>query len=1180
LDRAVPGGLTVTPDFTDGTAAKGVDYTENTTALTFAGTAGETQTFTVATTEDALAEGDETFTVGLTVSGTAVTVTAEDTATGTIDDNDQPPDSITLTVDTDTQTSGMQSSVAEDGGAKTVQVTATIDGPARFAGDKTLTVGVGGQSDSAVSGADYVAVPDFDLVLAAGQASVSGTFTLTPVDDDENEADEAISLNGEMTDMTVTPAQITVTDDDGVTTVTVFSVNALVLSETALAMTEGAGASYTVSLATQPDDTVTVEITGHAGTDLSLDRNSLTFGTSDWDAPQTVTVSAARDADEDEDTATLVHTATGGGYDGIAAELPVTVRDGIKISLSAGEAVEGSFMEVRFTLSSPSPGDVEVSWLTHPGGGSAHGGPRDDPDDFRMESGRLRFVAGETEIVREVWIVEDGIDDPHEQFTVQIDRPRGALLADPVTSMPSLAQPDRRIELGREIAYVVVTILQAEAAPEPVEVTLEAAPPTLEEGGRTLLWARLAEPLPKLVRIPLVWSAGTAEPDDHDGPSGLTIYAGDLRGRATLNALEDDDEDDETLSVSFGELPEWVVAGTPDSVEIMILDNDGGGGDFAGLTVSVADATAREGEENLRFPVTLDRPAPGPVTVRTRLEPGTARRGEDYVDAYSPVRFEAGERQQFVTVLVKDDLVDEGEETLYLDLSEAQPSEVTILRSRATGTIKNTDPMPAAWLARFGRTVAEQALDGVAARLDASREPGWRGSLGGIPLGGGASRGEPQRGEPPGACGAMGGVEPGAVEPGAEPRPSAPPGRPGASCAGLGGPGLAAVTGTDFSVTGKPDAGGGTLAFWGRGGRTTFGGRDGPVNIDGEVSTGLLGADYAKGRWLVGLAIAHGVGNGAFAHPEAGSGEVTSSLTAAIPYASLEASERLSLWGAAGYGAGEVTLAGGGVPAFAAGIDWAMAAAGARGGLFAPPDGRGGPALDVIADALWSRTSSEKTSDMVATISGVTRLRVGLEGSWSLKLPGGGELKPRLETGLRHDGGDAETGFGVELGGGVVWTDPRIGLSVDIAARTLLAHEAEGRTDRGLSASIAFDPDPSSGRGLSLSLKQELGGSASGGLDALFAHEAPGRQGAFSGDAGRWTAEAAYGLPAFRERFTGAPHFGYGRSGTGRDYRLGWRLEPAGPDAPQLTFGFEITRSEAPAAPPDHGIGAEINIRW
>ena len=69
LNKAVSGGLKVTPGFTDVTATEGTDYTANTTALTFAGTAGETKSFTVATTEDTDVESTETFTVGLAVSG-------------------------------------------------------------------------------------------------------------------------------------------------------------------------------------------------------------------------------------------------------------------------------------------------------------------------------------------------------------------------------------------------------------------------------------------------------------------------------------------------------------------------------------------------------------------------------------------------------------------------------------------------------------------------------------------------------------------------------------------------------------------------------------------------------------------------------------------------------------------------------------------------------------------------------------------------------------------------------------------------------------------------------------------------------------------------------------------------------------------------------------------------------
>ncbi len=98
LDQGVSEGLTVTPSFTDGTATRDIDYTENIAALTFAGIAGETQTFTVATTEDALVEDDETFTVGLTVSGTTEMITATDTATGTITDDDTAPTRVNLVV--------------------------------------------------------------------------------------------------------------------------------------------------------------------------------------------------------------------------------------------------------------------------------------------------------------------------------------------------------------------------------------------------------------------------------------------------------------------------------------------------------------------------------------------------------------------------------------------------------------------------------------------------------------------------------------------------------------------------------------------------------------------------------------------------------------------------------------------------------------------------------------------------------------------------------------------------------------------------------------------------------------------------------------------------------------------------------------------------------------------------
>ena len=98
---------------------------------------------------------------------------------------------------------------------------------------------------------------------------------------------------------------------------------------------------------------------------------------------------------------------------------------------------------------------------------------------------------------------------------------------------------------------------------------------------------------------------------------------------------------------------------------------------------------------------------------------------------------------------------------------------------------------------------------------------------------------------------------------------------------------------------------------------------------------------------------------------------------------------------------------------------------------------------------------------------------------------------PRLEVGVRHDGGDAETGFGLDIGGGLSWSHPASGLSAELSGRGLLTHESRGFRDRGLSASFGWDPGRGTGRGPKLTLSQTVGASASGGMDALLGREDP-----------------------------------------------------------------------------------------
>ena len=153
--------------------------------------------------------------------------------------------------------------------------------------------------------------------------------------------------------------------------------------------------------------------------------------------------------------------------------------------------------------------------------------------------------------------------------------------------------------------------------------------------------------------------------------------------------------------------------------------------------LAVADAEVEEAANaTLAFAVTLSRPPSSTVTVDYATWDGTAVAGSDYTATSGTLTFAAGETDKTVSVPVLDDAHDEGSETLTLVLSN--PSGAYLADGTATGTIINTDHMPQAWIARFGRTVADQVLDAVDARLRAARTAGVSVSLGGRKIGGAA----------------------------------------------------------------------------------------------------------------------------------------------------------------------------------------------------------------------------------------------------------------------------------------------------------------------------------------------------------------------------------------------------------------------------------------------------------
>ena len=239
-------------------------------------------------------------------------------------------------------------------------------------------------------------------------------------------------------------------------------------------------------------------------------------------------------------------------------------------------------------------------------------------------------------------------------------------------------------------------------------------------------------------------------------------------------------------------------------------------------------------------------------------------------------------------------------------------------------------------------------------------------------------------------------------------------------------------------------------------------------------------------------------------------------------------------------------------------------------------------------------TSSGETRGMKGAEATVTRLRLGLEAHRPILLGhpdagseagAGATLTPSLEVGLRHDGGDAETGFGLDLGGGIVLSHPERGLQAEVRGRGLLSHPAEGFRDRGFSGSLSWQQQPDSDRGAALSLSQTMGGSSSGGADALLSRATLEGLAANAGDGNddlnnqRLELQLSYGLPAFGDRFTLTPELGLGFYDSGRDYRLGWSLTQPD-DGESFAFSFDLTWREdgnSNGDAPEHGVELRLD---
>ena len=980
-----------------------------------------------------MVEGDETIDVAgvagdLTVHGTALTLTDDDVA---------PAVNLSLSA----------SSVSEGDGSTPVTVTASFSTDGTFAEDRTVTVSVGG--GTATSGTDYAAVSGLDITIAGGASGGTGTFTLRPFQDTAVEGRETIEVAGVAGDLTVNGTVLTLTDDDAAPAVN--------LSASPSSASEGDGGStpVTVTASFSTDRTFTEDRT----VTVSVGGGTATSGV-DYAAVSDFDITIAGGASKGTGTFTL--TPIGDGVvegdetvavAGVAGDLTVngtalTLTDDdaapvVNLSLSPSSVSEGDgSTPVTVTASFSTDGTfaADRTVTVSVGGGTATSGT-----DYAAVSDFDITIAG-------------GASGGTGTFTL-------APIGDGVV------EGDETIEVAGVAGDLTVTgtaLTLTDSTPR-----LGVSPARAVEGETMVFRVTLQSPGPRAVTVQYATVDGTATAGaDYTSTSGQLVFSGDETERQVRVPIADDAEveDNETFALAV-QLADAAGSSASASATGTVLENDV-------LTFSVTAPDVQEADGPATFAASLSSASPYRIVVQYGTSDGTATAGADYVETTGELVFEPGETEKAVVVQVMDDELVEGTETLLLSMTvvpvgsrsfgssaaEAPPFRLagagatdsgSSTSLQVTGTIRDDElartrsAATRPTLHLLARSIASEAVAAIGERFAATGGGDTpRAGLGAAPAPSG--QGGAQTGvavaypaaSVSGAAGASAGPGQGAM---ALHRPSDEP------FADLGW-----LDNAYFSTPVGEAGESGGWQVWGRAGsvRSRLQSRTGG-QARGDVFSTHVGVDTRLGgSALLGASMSHTVGLLGYAAPNslaagASPGEGNGSVTSVQPYAHWAPRDGLTLWGMGGGGRGSLTLADS-AGTVETPLGFRLFAGGARQAL---TDG-----LALKADAFHATLQSAERADLAAATGTAIRGRMLAEGQTDWALSDSSSLNPRLEAGLRWDGGTDVEGMGAEMGAGVAYVNRRLNLGLETQGRYLVAHQADGFEEWGAGLSVRVGP--------------------------------------------------------------------------------------------------------------------------
>ena len=487
--------------------------------------------------------------------------------------------------------------------------------------------------------------------------------------------------------------------------------------------------------------------------------------------------------------------------------------------------------------------------------------------------------------------------------SVILGKPNSSASADgPLSSNNATAKTNTRAFYGLSAVFTVkrppaaLSIADASAA---------------ENAGHLLFDVTLSRSLPNTVKVDFeTISGGTAtEGVDYHARRTYThvIVAGDRTAQMGFALIEDTVNDaDETVEVRLSNARQVDAYG--DKIADLDITTDEATGtitapattttNVSNLNIRIQDASADEDDGWLDFRVRLSRKYDDYVCYDFEtISGGTATEGRDYSKRPKVGQWvQIGKRVDKPFVRIIDDAINDDGETVKVKISNARlcndaSKTVSIANAEATGTINNSDPMPLAWMVRFGRTVGSQVVDALGQRLDGGTASHV--TVGGINLTGapGAAP-EAQSDDPFGLPEWAKGTQREESE-----------------------QSLTAnelLLGNAFHLSSGGGQGEGpAYTAWGRVARSGFEAEVDDVTMDADVTSGLIGFDAEWERVLAGVMLSQSSGEGSYRlDPQKGddAGTVKSSLSGVYPYVQLDLNATVSAWALAGAGSGDLTL--------------------------------------------------------------------------------------------------------------------------------------------------------------------------------------------------------------------------------------------------------------------------------